>query len=237
MAISVVFITALAAFVLTLVVFSPHVVVRGLQRLFPDIIWSVHTDDPLVALSFDDGPHPVYTPAILQVLREYNAHATFFVVGAQARAHPDLVAAICADGHEVGNHTDGPQRTLTMSMKVFTDSFTRAEAAISATPCAARLFRPAGIWIRPRQIRFLEAAGYVCVLGSAYAHDPLKPPSAYIASVISRGMHPGAIIALHDAGGDRTMTVRALPYILQHAHTRGIKVVTVSSLLSHAVKR
>ncbi|MBI1894513.1 MAG: polysaccharide deacetylase family protein, partial [Candidatus Rokubacteria bacterium] len=70
----------------------------------PGLVWRVPTADPLVALSFDDGPHPTYTPQVLAILARHDAHATFFLIGERAAANPHLVARIRAGHHEVGNH-------------------------------------------------------------------------------------------------------------------------------------
>lgn len=83
---------------------QPAAAFAVLERLAPNIVWRVRTDQPLVALSFDDGPHPVHTPRVLDILRRSGATATFFLIGERAEAHPDLVAGIKAAGHEVGNH-------------------------------------------------------------------------------------------------------------------------------------
>jgi peptidoglycan/xylan/chitin deacetylase (PgdA/CDA1 family) len=80
-----------------------------LERLTPNITYRIPTRYPIVALSFDDGPHPIFTPQVLDILRQHNAHATFFLIGERALRHPDLVAQIKSAGHEVANHyfTDG----------------------------------------------------------------------------------------------------------------------------------
>ena len=75
-----------------------------LERLTPNFTYRVPTRSPLVALSFDDGPHPVFTPQVLEILQQHNAQATFFLIGERALRHPELVARIKAAGHELGNH-------------------------------------------------------------------------------------------------------------------------------------
>src|SRR5258706_15557958 len=89
-----------------LVVFwiEPLTILPLLERLTPNLTYRVRTSHPLVALSFDDGPHPIFTPQVLDILHQHNAHATFFLIGERALRHPDLVASIKAAGHEVGNH-------------------------------------------------------------------------------------------------------------------------------------
>jgi hypothetical protein len=83
---------------------EPMALFRVLEVVAPGIVWRVPTDDPVVALSFDDGPNPAYTPQVLALLAQNHAHATFFLIGERAAAHAEVVAAIKAGGHEVGNH-------------------------------------------------------------------------------------------------------------------------------------
>ena len=97
--------------------FQPAGIVGILARATPRIVWRVDTWAPLVALSFDDGPDPAYTPQVLDILARYEAHATFFLIGENARRHPELARRIRDMGHEVGNHTDSRRRTVLMSMR------------------------------------------------------------------------------------------------------------------------
>jgi len=192
----------------------------------------VETWAPLVALTFDDGPHPVYTPQVLDILARFEARATFFLIGENARRHPELVARIRGAGHEVGNHTDTRGTTVLMSMRRFSDSLLRAEAALALSDAEPKLFRPGGGWVRPAQLDLAVQRGYTCVLGSVQAYDPRRPPAAYIRWVVSRNLGPGAIVVLHDAGGDRSNTVEALPGILEAGRAMGLRFVTVSELMT-----
>lgn len=211
---------------------QPTGIVGSLARATPRIVWKVETWAPLAALSFDDGPDPVYTPQILDILARHEARATFFLIGENARRHPELVGRIRAMGHEVGNHTDSPDRTVLMSMPRFSDSLLRAEAALGLMDARPKLFRPGGGWIRPAQLDLAVQRGYTCVLGSAYAYDPKRPPAAYIRWAVAKNLGPGAIVVLHDAGGDRSNTVAALPGILDAGRAKGLRFVTVSELMS-----
>src|ERR1700675_323889 len=99
-------IAAIALLGVGLVVFwmEPLGVLGVLERLTPNFIYRVRTERPLVALSFDDGPHPEFTPQVLEILERYHAMATFFLIGERAQRHPEAVSRIRAAGHEVGNH-------------------------------------------------------------------------------------------------------------------------------------
>jgi peptidoglycan/xylan/chitin deacetylase (PgdA/CDA1 family) len=204
-----------------------------LKRLTPNLTYRIPTNHPLVALSFDDGPHPIFTPQVLDILHQHEAHATFFLIGERALRHPHLVARIKAAGHEVANHyfTDGS--LLHHSDDDFLRNLEQTEKAlaISATP---KFFRPPGGLARPKQLRLAKSRGYECVLGSAYPHDPLHPPASYIRWLVTKNLAPGTIVILHDGISNPTQTLRALPQILAAAHRKGLRVVSIATLKASA---
>lgn len=195
------------------------------------IVWKVETTRPVAALTFDDGPDPVYTPQVLDTLARHDVKATFFLVGRRARRRPDLLARIRAEGHEVANHTETHGKTLLQRGSTFEKELLGGEEALGLAAARVKLFRPPGIWLRPAQQATAARHGYLTVLGSAYAYDPYTPTD-YIEWVISRNLRPGAIVVLHDSGGDRTTTVSALPAILRAARDKGLRFVTLSELLA-----
>lgn len=239
---------ATVAIVVLLLVVQPAWLARGFARAFPGIVWQVDTDLPVIALTFDDGPDPTYTPQVLELLEGYNAKATFFLIGEHARQHPELVARIRAAGHEVSNHTDSKATTFYMSAKPFEASLVRAEETLGLsseagtndgkmrTGSGRKLLRPAGGFIHSSQLVLAKRRGYTCVLGSAYAFDPQSPSVAYIRWAISKNLRPGTIVVLHDAGGNRSKTVAALEGILAEANKKGLRSVTVSELLAAGKK-
>ena len=209
---------------------EPVALFRVLEWAAPSIVWRVPTDQPLVALSFDDGPNPTHTPEVLALLPHYGAHATFFLIGSRAAAHPELVAAIKADGHEVGNHYLHRGTTLADGSEAFAANLTQAEQIIGL-PASGKLFRPPGGVAWPSQLRQACELGYASVLGSAYPHDPAHPPVGYIEWLVKKNMVPGAIVILHDGISDPTRSIQALPEILAEGKRRGIRFVSVGELL------
>jgi len=208
----------------------PQAVTLVLRVLFRNVIWDICTSDKVVAITFDDGPDPTFTPQILETLRRYNIKATFFLVGERVRRIPELCEQIRDEGHCVGNHSDSWHRTVQLNNDEFESDLLRAEQSIGS--CAPpKLFRPAGGLIRTAQIRLLWKHKYSVVLGSAYAFDPYRPPKKYIEWAISRGVKRGAIIVLHDSGGDRSNTVDALPVIIENAHTAGLRFEKLSECI------
>jgi len=208
---------------------EPLRILGVLERLTPNILYRVRTDLPLVALSFDDGPHPVYTPQVLEILRCHDAKATFFLIGDRALRRPELVARIEAAGHEVGNHyyTNGP--TLAHSDAEFLANLKKTEDAIGLLG-KPKLFRPPGGVARSRQLRLARESGYTCVLGSAYPHDPMHPPVWYIRWLIEKNLVPGTIVILHDGIANPRRSITALPDILRAGRQRGLRFVPIGEL-------
>ena len=211
---------------------QPPFAVNVVARLASAIVWKVDTTSPMAALTFDDGPDPAYTPQILDMLARQRVKATFFLVGRRARERPDLLARIRAAGHEVANHTESHERTLLQPVSRFEEELLEGERTLGLSAARPKLFRPPGIWLRPEQQALAARHGYLTVLGSAYAYDPYRPPARYIEWVIARNLRPGAIVVLHDSGGDRSHTVAALPGILRAAKDRDLRFVTLSELLA-----
>jgi peptidoglycan/xylan/chitin deacetylase (PgdA/CDA1 family) len=209
---------------------QPLAALRVFERLTPNVIYRVQVDLPLVALSFDDGPHPTFTPQVLDILQRHDAKATFFLIGERALRYPELVARIKGAGHQVGNHyyKNGP--TFGHSDAEFLRYLQQTEKAIGLTE-EPKLFRaPWGVaW--PRQLRLARAQGYLYTLGSAYPNDPMHPPVWYITWLIEKNLAPGTIVILHDGISNPTRSIQALPQILQAGHQRGIRFVSIGELL------
>ena len=132
----------------------PQVITLVLRVLFRNVIWEIRSSDRVLAITFDDGPDPAFTPQILETLRRYNIKATFFLVGERVRRFPELFEQMRDEGHCVGNHSDSWHRTIQLNNDEFESDLLRAEHSIGS--CAPpKLFRPAGGLIRTAQIRLL----------------------------------------------------------------------------------
>ena len=194
--------------------------------------------DKTVALTFDDGPDPTWTPRILEVLRRHDVPATFFVVGAEAARHPHLVRAELAAGHEVGAHTF-THRDLGAA------SSTRATVELSLTQSA--LAGAAGIETHLLRLPYssetvdvtaaeLSAArragelGYLLVFATEDGEDWRQPGPATIVHRATPPAGRGGIVLLHDAGGDRSQTVEALDRLIPKLKGDGYRFTTVSEL-------
>ena len=212
---------------------EPLWVLPALERLTPRIVYRVRTRQPLVALSFDDGPHPEFTPQVLDILQRYGASATFFLIGDRALRHPDLLNLIRVAGHEVGNHYSSNVPTLAHPDAEFVRNLEQAEITLGLTAKPA-LFRPPGGVAWPRQIKLARARGYSCVLGCAYPHDPMHPPIRYMRWLVEKNLVPGAIVILHDGITDPSRSIRALPHILEAGRRKGLRFVPISELMRAA---
>jgi peptidoglycan/xylan/chitin deacetylase (PgdA/CDA1 family) len=202
----------------------------ALAWAMPRIVWRIETSEPLVALSFDDGPSPEHTPQVLEILSKHRAHATFFLIGDRAVARLDLVGRLRSEGHEVGSHYFTTRSTVQASDGDFLGNLTRTEEVLGLRG-PIKLFRPPGGKIRPSQLQVAEDHGYRVILGSAYPYDGYHPPSAYIRWLVTKNLAPGVIIILHDGIADPSRTIAALDSILTAGERKGLRFVTVGDLL------
>jgi peptidoglycan-N-acetylglucosamine deacetylase len=171
---------------------------RLLLRICPNPITHVETCDPVSALTFDDGPHSVYTPRVLSILEKHGASATFFMVGEAAKRHPEIVKMVASRGHVIGNHSwDHPNLTQIRS-RLSRLKQMRACARVTAPYCK-RLFRPP-FGMQDTQIR-LDALlfRYKLILWSVSAQDWLPQGAEDIANKIIDRVTPGSIFLLHDS--------------------------------------
>ncbi|PYI45670.1 MAG: hypothetical protein DMF11_11305, partial [Verrucomicrobia bacterium] len=192
-----------------------------------------------VALTFDDGPDPRWTPKILDILKAANVKAAFFLVGVNAERYPGLVRRIVNEGHEIGNHTYyHPNLSLCWPEHIRLELNATQLLLETITGRATTLFRPPyAADTGPTQLseliplKIAEDLNYLVVLENIDPQDWAKPGADIILQRIKQQRHDGSVILLHDAGGDRSQTVEALPRILDWLHTRGDTIVPLSTLL------
>lgn len=192
-----------------------------------------------VALTFDDGPDPEWTPKILDILKAANVKAAFFLVGAHAEEYPGLVRRIVAEGHEIGNHTYyHPNLALCWPEHIRLELNATQLLIETITGRSTTLFRPPyAADTSPSKIseltplKLAQDLGYLVVLENIDPQDWARPGADIILQRVKQQRRDGSIILLHDAGGDREQTVEALPQILDYLKTRGDTVVSISTLL------
>ncbi|MEV4809379.1 polysaccharide deacetylase family protein [Micromonospora avicenniae] len=181
------------------------------------------TGNDRVALTFDDGPDPQYTPQVLAALREFGVRATFCLVGEMAESHPDLVRAIVADGHTLCNHSWNHDVTLgKRSPDAIRADLLRTNQAIrAAAPDAPIVWyrQPGGAWTYP-VVSVAHALGMTPLHWTVDPSDWEAPGAAKIASTVSSQVEPGSVVLMHDAGGNRQGTVEALWQLLPELTAR-----------------
>ncbi|MDP5227110.1 MULTISPECIES: glycosyltransferase [Arthrobacter] len=192
-----------------------------------------------IALTFDDGPDPRWTPGILDILKKHGAHATFFVVGTEAIDHPDLVRRIVADGNEIGVHT------LTHVDLGTAPPWRRALELRTSGAILAGITGRSPTLLRPPYssensaltdsgydaIRTAADAGYLTVLSSIDSQDWQRPGVEAIVRNATPRADAGQVLLMHDAGGDRSETVTALDRVLDVYSSRGVRVTSVGDAL------
>ncbi|KPI12118.1 polysaccharide deacetylase, partial [Actinobacteria bacterium OK074] len=174
-------------------------------------ILSVSGRGRTMVLSFDDGPDPRYTPKILSTLREYDVRAMFFVCGEMAVDNKDLLAEMADDGHVVGNHTWSHPLLTRMSRSAIRSEMERTSAVIkNAYGEAPQWFRaPYGAWNRAA-FQLGADMGMEPMAWTVDTEDWMTPGTGTIVGRVERGAAPGVVVLSHDAGGDRSQSVRAL---------------------------
>ena len=206
---------------------------------FPTLYHQGTGGEHQVAITFDDGPDPEWTPQILDILKAANVKAAFFLVGVNAEKYPGLVRRIVNEGHEIGNHTYyHPNLALAWPEHVRLELNATQLLLETITGRATTLFRPPyAADTQPSSISELmplqiaQELNYLVVLENIDPQDWAKPGADIILQRVKQQRRDGSIILLHDAGGDRSQTVEALPRILDWLHTRGDTVVALSTLL------
>ncbi|MCX8003011.1 MAG: polysaccharide deacetylase family protein [Anoxybacillus mongoliensis] len=205
------------------------------QRMNDDIVWNVPTDEKMVAITFDDGPDMLYTPDILNILKQYDAKATFFVVGFRAEKYPDIIKRQMDEGHEIANHTYKHLDFRGKSKQMIEEEIKKSEDVIyNITGKRPTLFRPPLGYYNKRIIDIAKQQGYTVVMWSKHqdTYDWQNPGTNRIVRRVISHIQPGQIILFHDHGsGSRKQTVQALKEILAILKEKGYTFVTVSELL------
>nr|WP_235941544.1 polysaccharide deacetylase family protein [Paenibacillus puerhi] len=202
-----------------------------------EIVWEVPSEEKVIALTFDDGPDETDTPAILDLLKQYDAKATFFVIGKRVEQFPELVKREMREGHEIANHTYSHMYfTKKISESKIEEQLSKAEHAIAdVTGQKTKLFRPPGGYYSERVVRAAKKAGYLVVMWSWHqdTEDWNTPGVNKIVKKVLDHAHNGDIVLFHDHVEGRTQTVEALKQILPELQARGYRFVTVSELLTY----
>ncbi len=203
-----------------------------------------------IALTFDDGPDPTYTPQILDVLKKYNAPATFFFIGLQGELYPEILRREYDEGHDIGSHTFTHPNTSNISETQFNLELSANDVLLeSIIGHRTTLFRPPFAQdaepttpAETGMLKFINERGYIDVGMLIDPHDwqqPMVATNKIVDLTIDQANelrkrpsgNPGNVVLLHDSGGDRRRTIEALPQIIEGLRAEGFELVTVSDLL------
>jgi peptidoglycan/xylan/chitin deacetylase (PgdA/CDA1 family) len=224
---------AIAGIAVVTVGFLTYATWHPSSQFFVPVVNRLSTDEPVVALTFDDGPDPVFTPQILDLLGAHRARATFFVLGDRAHRYPELIRRIHREGHAIGTHTSSHSLRFHFGSPAYIQREIEDAVATVGEILATRptLFRP------PQGLRtpFFASAwrrthGLTCVTWSVRGLDSRPTTAEAIVARVEQGLTPGAIVTLHDGTGlgggtDREPTLAALHAILSACETRGLRCV------------
>lgn len=183
--------------------------------------------EKVVALTFDDGPG-IYTPQVLEILKHYNVKATFFMIGSQVKRYPGLAQEVVAQGHAIGDHTmNHANLNRTSGVGIRNEILGCADSIYQATGVTINLFRPPGGRHDKLTRQLLKEHGYQLIMWSVDPQDWNHLKAGQIEENILTNVRNGSIILLHDGGGNREETVKALPTIIATLKSRGYTFVSL----------
>ncbi len=197
-----------------------------------------HDNDCMkIAITFDDGPSPIYTPDILDYLKEEGITATFFLVGSQVRIAPSLVQREAAEGHELGNHTDAHPHVSKLSMDALRREVLSCERAVyELTETRTLLFRPPEGHCSQSISDMLRGLDYRIILWNIDTRDWDRATAVQIADTVLSQVKSGDIILFHDCVSRKdSQTLAALKLIVPELKARGYQFVTVSELIDTGI--
>ncbi len=197
-----------------------------------DIYRNNENEQMKIALTFDDGPHPRYTPQILEILDEYKIKATFFVVGVNAQNYPDTMESVIKKGHEIGNHTYSHPHVSCLNPETLKNEVEKCESTIyGLTDYKTKLFRPPEGMIDADVRSVLRSLDYKVILWDIDTLDWANTPSETIAHNVIKNIKSGDIVLMHDYIAHNSPTPDALRIFIPKLLEKGYKFVVISELI------
>ena len=222
-----------------LVALRPALVIRhGIARLCPGVLFCGPSQRRWLALTIDDGPSGAGSDALLDLLRELQVPATFFLIGSHLRRHPTFPQRALAEGHQLGNHLWVDSCSALLPRREFLRQLDATERRIRR--CAApqiprfRWLRPGRGLVHPGLVRWAASRRQRPVLGSIFPWDTLGPPTWFQRWFILANAHPGGILVLHDTPELSRQTLATLAAVLPELRRRGYRFVDLESLSAPA---
>lgn len=189
--------------------------------------------EKVIALTFDDGPWPRTTEQVLEILKQNNVTATFFWIGNNLKNYPEIAKHVVEAGHSIGNHTWHHWYRRMDPSTAAREIEDTAALIYNTTGVKTSLFRPPGGILNNGPADYAKKKNYAVMMWSADSRDWFyrHAPAQVLVNIVLREAQPGGIVLMHDGGGDRSKTVKALPYIINGLRQRGYKFVSVTELL------
>ncbi|WP_329045346.1 polysaccharide deacetylase family protein [Amycolatopsis sp. NBC_01488] len=229
--------TIVVASVLVVVIAGAYVLLQVADsrtfQFFGTLVNRVDTTEKVVALTFDDGPDPAGTQAILDTLKSRQVPATFFLIGREIAAHPDLAHDIAAAGHEIGNHSFSHDRMIGVTPAWVADEVEATDALIRTTGYSGEiLFRPPNgkkLFALPH---YLASHDRTTITWDVEPDSDGTPDAATVIAATVSQVRPGSIVLLHAMYASREQTRQAIGPVVDQLKQRGYRFVTVSQLLA-----
>ena len=204
--------------------------------------YRVRTSKKIAALTFDDGPSPVWTPKILDELKKADIKATFFMVGHHVQKYPDIARRVAREGHGIGNHGYAHSVILYYTPAEIEEEIKYTEHVIrEVTGKTTTMFRPPKAWLRDSTKDKIRSMGYEVVLWSLNSKDWVGFPHRWIVRYLAARVRGGDILLFHDSGnifaregGDRSQTVRAVALLIKILREKGFSFVTLEEMMHAA---
>jgi peptidoglycan/xylan/chitin deacetylase (PgdA/CDA1 family) len=220
----------LILFLLAYIIYKPpKFVIDFLQWKYPSVIFqlSLPSNRKIVELTIDDAPSP-YTAQILDLLKEYNAKATFFIIGSQIASHPGLLERIHAEGHETGSHAWRDEASLSLPLTDLKQQTQELEELLPVNENGEKYFRPGSGFFSKEMVEMVEGLGYRTVLGCVFPHDAQIHSAKWNSRHVLSMVRSGAVVIVHDRRG---YSVEEMERILKGLQTGGWMVESLGGLL------
>ncbi len=185
----------------------------------------------VIALTFDDGPWPESTAQVLNILKQNDVKATFFVVGQNVKNYPELVKRLVAEGHTIANHTWHHWYHFMNPQTAAYEIDNTTNLIFQLTGVKTNMFRPPGGNMHNGVAAYARNSKYAIIMWSSDSLDYSRPSVPRLINNVFRAAKPGGIVLMHDGGGNRSQTVQALPTIIANFRKQGYSFVTVPELL------
>ncbi|MFA5087400.1 MAG: polysaccharide deacetylase family protein [Candidatus Omnitrophota bacterium] len=203
-------------------------------------LYRVKTPQKKIALTFDDGPSPLWTPKILDELRTLKVKATFFMIGHHVREYPQIARRVAEEGHTIGNHGYAHSVLIYYTPAEIEEEIKYTEFVIKeATGQTTQYFRPPKAWLQKEIKEKIKSMGYQVVLWSLNSKDWVAFNYRRTVKYVERNIKNGDILLFHDSGnvlkaegGDRSQTVLAIPLIVKSLQEKGFEFVSIKELLN-----